>query len=152
MKLLYLIWIFLASCSIFELERPKTPKQGFVIEMQVKDEALFAGVQKLDKLFNYNFKGEKKYKLVLSISNDKVSAGLGSDAFSVSYDVNVTIFYSVQEIKTGKVIIKASIFGIGNYISSREKLLSEYLNEKQVKKEVVEGLAGQIYDDIQRKM
>lgn len=145
-------FFLLSSCSVFELEPKKNKVQNVKVISNTHNVNLFSLRNKLDTYFNEDLNSseiEYKYRLEIGLRKAVSLSGIGSDAFSSTSEAQLTIFYSLIDIETGKVLLKSSISKTTNYISSKTSPLSEYIAEKQTSQEVADGSAREIYEEVQ---
>jgi hypothetical protein len=145
MKTFFVLMLFiLASCNVFEIEKSKEKYVGVEVIMVKQDEDLFTIKKILDRELNENFYGKNLYRLTISKNKTSSTTGLSSNAFSSNIEVQLTVFYSLYEIETGRLILKSSVSLKDNYLAGGEKLVSEYMGGRILSNNISQKLAEEI--------
>lgn len=143
-----LIFTILAACNILEIDTKREEINNVEVIIMQKTPLAFTIKKKLDPYFNSSDKKEKLYELTLFPSSIVEQKNSGSDAFSSGFKVTVSVKFSLNRKIDGVNLFTGSASDNSFYISSRSKLLSEYMYEKQITEKVAEKVAEAVYEKI----
>ena len=143
----YLSILFLLSSCIFQsVERDKN-FENIEVVIKYKNEPSFIMQKNLEKKFNLEASERADFKLTIDASSEvKNSVIVDSSSFTVI--VTVQAKYKLVNVKTGKQVFESAISISNNFTSGSDKITADYVQTKQIIKNLSNVLAEDIYRSI----
>ena len=145
---LILFTIFLASCKLHYVKRADLI-QNVSVNIKQNDESDFIIKRYLEGKFNPSQNKPFEYQLLLTRTQTVDGAGIGSDSFTASFKLTLTVNAVLKDAKTGKVLFSTTITETTNYIAEKDNQIKDFTSQMQASKNISSTVAEKIYNTIQ---
>ena len=140
--------IFLASCKLNYIKREDII-QNVLIDIKQNDESDFIIKRYLEDKFNLVQGKPFEYQLLLTRTQTVEGSGIGSDSFTTSFKLTLTVNAVLKNIKTGKIMFSTTITETTNYIAEKNNQVKDFVSQIYASKNTSMTVAEKLYNSIQ---
>lgn len=137
--------LWLSSCTIIkhgEIKNIQSTPQNL-------DETSFLIKSYLEEKTGFTANAKPDYIVKFHTKENIETSGIASDAFTSNFKITLYVSFTLTEVSTGKTIYSGTISKSANYIANKQNLIAEYTIKKSTISSLANGIAQQIYDNIQ---